>query len=95
MILSQQVSNQTLIKSIILSSVYHFNKEVKVILDEEAKKYLLDKGFDEKMGARPLSRVIDNDIKTPISRKLIFEDTAKTSTIDITVEKEELKIQWK
>ena len=71
------------------------DKKVKVILDEKAKKYLLDKGFDEKMGARPLSRVIDNDIKTPISRKLIFEDTAKTSTIDITVEKEELKIQWK
>ena len=71
------------------------DKEVQVKLSKEAIDYLLDKGFDEKMGARPLSRVIDNDIKTPISRKLIFEDTAKTSTIDITVEKEELKIQWK
>ena len=68
---------------------------VKVELSKEAVDYLLDKGFDEKMGARPLARVIDNDIKTPISRKLLFEDTQKKTVINITTKDEKLDIQWK
>ena len=71
------------------------DKEVQVKLSKEAIDYLLDKGFDEKMGARPLARIIDNDIKTPISRKLLFEDTKKTSTIDITAKDDKLEIEWK
>ncbi len=71
------------------------DKKVKVELSKEAVNYLLDKGFDEKMGARPLARVIDNDIKTPISRKLLFEDTQKKTVINITTKDEKLDIQWK
>ena len=66
------------------------DKDVSIKLSKEAVAYLLEKGFDEKMGARPLARVIDNDIKTPLSRKLLF-DTIK-GKLNITVKDDKLEI---
>lgn len=40
----------------------------------KAKEYLLDKGWNPKMGARPLSRVISEKIKTPLAQKILFDD---------------------
>jgi len=47
-------------------------KGVTIDITNEALDYLVDKGFDPKMGARPLQRVIDRDIKRPLSRELLF-----------------------
>ena len=69
------------------------DKEVTVELTEEAIDYLLDKGFDDKMGARPLARVIDNDIKTPLGRKLLF-DTNNKGKVSVTVKDESLDLVW-
>jgi ATP-dependent Clp protease ATP-binding subunit ClpA len=35
--------------------------------------YLADKGYDSKMGARPLSRKIDELIRVPLSKKMLFD----------------------
>ena len=48
------------------------DKGVEIVLDETAIDYLADKGYDPKMGARPASRVIDKEIKTPLSKEIIF-----------------------
>jgi len=48
------------------------DKKVKLEITDEALDYLVDKGFNKKMGARPLQRVIDNEIKKPLSRELLF-----------------------
>jgi ATP-dependent Clp protease ATP-binding subunit ClpA len=48
------------------------SKGVTIDITDEALDYLVDKGFDPKMGARPLQRVIDRDIKRPLSRELLF-----------------------
>ena len=69
------------------------DKEVTVELSDEAIDYLLDKGFDDKMGARPLARVIDNDIKTPLGRKLLF-DTDNKGKVSVIVKEENLELQW-
>jgi len=50
------------------------DKNVEVSVTDEALDLLVDKGFDRKMGARPLQRVIDKDIKRPLSRMLLFGD---------------------
>jgi ATP-dependent Clp protease ATP-binding subunit ClpA len=47
-------------------------KKVTVDITNEAIDYLVDVGFDSKMGARPLQRVIDKEIKRPLSRELLF-----------------------
>jgi len=48
------------------------DKNVSIKVTDEALDALVDKGFDPKMGARPLQRVIDKDIKRPLSRELLF-----------------------
>jgi len=47
-------------------------KGVEIKVTDEALDALVDKGFDPKMGARPLQRVIDKDLKRPLSRELLF-----------------------
>ena len=69
------------------------DKEVQVELSEDAVEYLLDKGFDEKMGARPLARVIDNDIKTPLGRKLLFDEHNK-GKVSIDIINDKLELTW-
>ena len=48
------------------------DKAVKIAITDETLDYLVDKGFDPKMGARPLQRVIDKEIKMPLARELLF-----------------------
>ena len=59
------------------------NKNVKICVTDEALDYLVDKGFDPKMGARPLQRVIDEEIKRPLSRLLLFGDLKNGGNITI------------
>ena len=61
------------------------SKNVTIKLTDEALDYLVDKGFNPKMGARPLQRVIDNEIKKPLSRQLLFGDLKQGGTLKIDV----------
>src|SRR5210317_1915299 len=76
------------------------DKNISIKITDDALDYLVDKGFDPKNGARPLQRVIDKDIKRPLSRQILFGDLKNggTVTVDLkdnsivlhTAEKEEL-----
>jgi len=48
-------------------------KGISVKLDDTAREQLIEEGFDSKMGARPLQRVINTRIKLPLSKKILFE----------------------
>lgn len=61
------------------------DKGVETTISDEAIDFLIDKGFDSKMGARPLQRVIDNDIKTPLSKVLLFGELKNGGTLHINV----------
>lgn len=54
-------------------------------LTEEAIEYLADKGYDKKMGARPLARKIDELIRVPLSKKILFE-RIKNASIAVKLE---------
>ena len=56
-------------------------------LDEDAIAWLADKGYDERMGARPLSRVIQEHIKKPLADEVLFGKLRKGGTVKIAVEK--------
>ena len=47
-------------------------KKVNIVLDPSAKEWFIDEGFDKNMGARPLARVIAENIKKPLSREILF-----------------------
>ena len=48
-------------------------KQIKLTLTESVVDMLADKGYDPKMGARPLSRKIDELIRVPLSKKILFD----------------------
>ena len=66
------------------------DKNVKIDITDEALDYLVDKGFDPKMGARPLQRVIDKDIKRPLSRELLFGNLKTGGNVTVAVKDGEL-----
>ena len=59
-------------------------------LSEEAVSWLAERGYDEKMGARPLGRVIQEYIKKPLAEEVLFGKLKKGGTVKVSVEKDEL-----
>ena len=69
------------------------SKNIAIKLEDEALDLLVDKGFDRKMGARPLQRVIDKDIKRPLSRMMLFGDLKDGGTVKITAVDNEIALE--
>jgi ATP-dependent Clp protease ATP-binding subunit ClpA len=67
-------------------------KGVRVRINKESIEYLIDKGFDPKMGARPLQRVIDKDIKRSLAKMMLFGALKNGGTANITLDKDQLMI---
>lgn len=59
-------------------------------LSEPVVDYLADKGYDSKMGARPLARKIDELVRVPISKKILFE-RIKDSNIMAVLENDQIE----
>ena len=68
-------------------------KKVSLTADKKAKKWLAEKGYDPQMGARPMSRIIQEKIKRPLAEELLFGDLSAGGHISITVEKGELVVK--
>ncbi len=66
------------------------DKNIKITIADEALDYLVDKGFDAKLGARPLQRVIDQDIKRPLSKELLFGNLKNGGNVHIDIKENEL-----
>ena len=67
-------------------------KDIAINITDDALDYLVDKGFDPKMGARPLQRVIDNEIKRPLSRQMLFGDLKAGGSVTIDYREKEIKL---
>jgi ATP-dependent Clp protease ATP-binding subunit ClpA len=80
--------DQLSMKKIVAKFVNEINellgdKAVRIRLTESAAEYLAEIGYDPKMGARPLARKINDLIKVPLSRKILFENIPRSSTMII------------
>jgi ATP-dependent Clp protease ATP-binding subunit ClpA len=65
-------------------------KGIRIKIDKEATNWLIDKGFDSKMGARPLQRVIDKEIKRDLAKMMLFGDLKNGGWLTITVDNDKL-----
>jgi ATP-dependent Clp protease ATP-binding subunit ClpA len=54
-------------------------------LHSDAIAWLADKGYDEKMGARPLARVIQESVKKPLADEILFGKLKKGGVVKVTV----------
>jgi len=63
-------------------------KRVALVLDDAARSWLAKKGYDPKMGARPMARVIQEHIKRPLAEELLFGKLVNGGTVRATLNKE-------
>lgn len=61
------------------------DRNVHIELSDEAGDWLGEKGYDDKMGARPLGRVIQEHIKKPLAEELLFGKLVKGGVVKVGV----------
>jgi ATP-dependent Clp protease ATP-binding subunit ClpA len=67
-------------------------KDVTLELTDEAIDYLVENGYDAKMGARPMQRLIDNKIKKDLSKELLFGSLKNGGIVKVTVKDKKLAL---
>ena len=69
------------------------DKNIKLNLTDKAKTYLIDNGYDEIYGARPLKRFVQKKLETLIAKKILTGDIKPNTTINIDCKQNELIIE--
>jgi ATP-dependent Clp protease ATP-binding subunit ClpA len=70
-------------------------KGIRIKADKNAIEWLIEKGFDNKMGARPLQRVIDKEIKRDLAKLMLFGDLKNGGWLSITAENDNIVLSVK
>jgi len=86
--LSKEVMDSIIDKFVAQLNQQIEEKHISITLDDTAKQQLIEEGFDAKMGARPLQRVINTRIKLPLSKKILFEGITMT-TLTVSYDKDQ------
>ncbi len=68
-------------------------KKVGLTVDAAARLWLAEKGYDPKMGARPMARVIQNHIKKPLANELLFGELVGGGSVRVLVRDGELAFE--
>ena len=70
-------------------------KKVIVVLDDSAAQWIADKGFDPAMGARPMQRIFDQNVKRPLSKEILFGKLINGGTVIVKAVNEKLELEYK
>jgi ATP-dependent Clp protease ATP-binding subunit ClpA len=70
------------------------DKNVHVRPTVEAVEFLIKKGFDSKMGARPLQRTIDEYIKKPLSKEILFGSLTNGGIVEIDAKDDAITLNY-
>jgi ATP-dependent Clp protease ATP-binding subunit ClpA len=81
--LGKETIMQVVTKFVLQLEAQLMDRNVHIDLTEEAALWLGDKGYDDKMGARPLGRVIQEHIKKPLAEELLFGRLTKGGTVHV------------
>ncbi len=68
-------------------------KKVHLTVDEDARRWLAETGYDPKMGARPMARVIQQSIKKPLANELLFGDLLSGGTVRVFLREGEIAFE--
>ncbi len=66
------------------------DKHVSLNVDDKARTWLARHGYDKSMGARPMSRLLQEHLKRKLADELLFGKLVQGGTVDISAEKDEL-----
>ncbi|MFO1154387.1 MAG: ATP-dependent Clp protease ATP-binding subunit ClpA [Rhodospirillales bacterium] len=62
------------------------DRQVAIELTDEARKWLAEKGYDQRFGARPLARMIQEHIKKPLAEELLFGKLEKGGIVRVSID---------
>ena len=62
------------------------NQKITVNVDDDAKVYLVDKGYDPRLGARPMRRIVQKAVESTIAKKMLSGEATAGSEITVTLE---------
>ncbi|MEK9662583.1 MAG: AAA family ATPase, partial [Alphaproteobacteria bacterium] len=91
--LSPEVMSHIVDKFIMELEVQLGDRNVTIELDEASRAWLAEKGYDPLFGARPLARVIQENVKKPLAEELLFGKLAKGGSVTVTVKDGELSFE--
>jgi ATP-dependent Clp protease ATP-binding subunit ClpA len=83
--LSPEVVSRVVDKFVMELEVQLADRKVSIVLSDPARKWLAEKGYDPAFGARPLARIIQRHIKTPLAEEVLFGRLAKGGTVLVDV----------
>jgi ATP-dependent Clp protease ATP-binding subunit ClpA len=61
-------------------------KKVALTIDQDARRWLAETGYDPKMGARPMARIIQQHIKKPLANELLFGDLLGGGSVRVFIQ---------
>jgi ATP-dependent Clp protease ATP-binding subunit ClpA len=70
------------------------DKHVAIKLTADAAELLIKKGFNRKMGARPLARTIDEMIKKPLSKEILFGNLTNGGIVEVGCDKDKIVLNY-
>ena len=69
------------------------DKQLKLVVTDAAKKYIVDNGYDPVYGARPLKRYMQHTVETLIATKIVESDLAPETVLTVDVDKNGLVVR--
>jgi ATP-dependent Clp protease ATP-binding subunit ClpA len=69
-------------------------RKVNLTVDEAARAWLAERGYDPRMGARPMARMIQEHIKKPLAEQLLFGDLAEGGNVTVGVTAGQLELRY-
>ncbi|TKZ18042.1 ATP-dependent Clp protease ATP-binding subunit ClpA [Shimia litoralis] len=92
--LPKDVIMQVVEKFVLQLEAQLMDRNVTIELSDKAAAWLGDRGYDEKMGARPLGRVIQEHIKKPLAEELLFGKLAKGGVVKVSTKDGKLVLKF-
>jgi ATP-dependent Clp protease ATP-binding subunit ClpA len=92
--LEKEVILQVVDKFIVELQAQLDKKSVNLELTSKAREWLADKGYDKAMGARPMARVIQDELKKPLANAILFGELADGGSVKVSVKDKKLHFDF-
>ena len=69
-------------------------KSVNLELTSKAREWLADKGYDKAMGARPMARVIQEELKKQLANEILFGELVDGGTVKVSVKDKKIRFDY-
>ncbi|WKV51298.1 ATP-dependent Clp protease ATP-binding subunit ClpA [Dickeya fangzhongdai] len=93
--LSAEVIQQVVDKFIVELQAQLDAKGVSLEVSEEARNWLAEKGYDKAMGARPMARVIQENLKKPLANELLFGSLVDGGSVKVELDKAAQRLTYR